>query len=373
MNLSLLQDLACPSGLTGTRCLGSLQPASVPAPRFDPGDAQEMIEGLLECRECGAAYPVLCGVAVVMPDTAAYLQQNYRAILSLAVENELTVSPAMFGHLRSLGAHYESPARAAPAEDSPRALGSYLCAHYDRAASPLGSLPAGHPLAGFAQDYLRQDLYDTLLAMFTAHLPAPRAKLLDLGCHVGRLTRDLAGLGHALVGLDISFTAIFVARRAVRGWPSPLGEYETSRDGFRREKRTLRLPPLPNAELLVASALQLPFRPACFDGALAANLIDILPDPVGLLREIRAVLREGGLAALSTPYHSGASQAAARWLGPGGQMDAAQALRWRIGHHFTILAEREQVPWVLAEHQRRFQVYLNHCLVGSKPAGADKP
>ncbi len=370
MNLSLLQDLACPSSLAGTRCLGSLQPAAAPAPRPSPHNPSEWEEGLLECERCGAIYPVLCGVAIVVPEPAAYLQQHYKSILSLAMERGLRISPEMLAYLKSLGAHYENAGRNPSAEDSPHALSTYLCAHYDRAASPLGSLPADHPLFGFAQEYLRQDLYDTLLNLFSAYQTSS-AKLLDLGCHVGRLTRDLATRGHTVIGLDISFTAIFTARQAVLGLPTHLQEYELSRDGYRREKRPLHLPPLQNAELLVASALQLPFRPATFEAALAANLLDILPDPIALLREMNTVLRPEGTMALSTPYHSGASQAAARWLGPTAKMDASQALRWRISHYFSLLAEQEQVPWVLPEHQRRFQVYLSHCLVGRKKVGTE--
>ena len=73
--------------------------------------------------------------------------------------------------------------------------------------------------------------------------------------------------------------------------------------------------------------------------------------PIALLREIRYALTTGGVMALSTPYHTGAAQAASRW---------------RIGHHFEFLEERDDVPWISGEHERYLQVYLNHCMVGRK-------
>jgi SAM-dependent methyltransferase len=367
MRSSLLTELACPSNLTGKRCLGQISLAAKPSARIDPADADELIEARLECESCGTSYLVLCGVAILIPGISSYLQRSYKAILSLALEHDLGVTPEMRAYLHEIGAHIEPPSRGMPGEDSPQAMGSYLRAHYDNETGLLENLPANHPLQSFAAAYRQNDLYSVLLAMLKPHLRED-TKIIDIGCHVGRLTRDLAACGHTVIGIDTSFAAVFLARRAVRSWPTPLNEYEYLRDGTQRETRKLVLPALKNGEVLVASATQLPFKPESFQAAICANVIDILPDPIALLREIRTVLCKSGIMALSTPYHSGASQAAARWLGANSQMGTAQALRWRIGHHFDILQEQDYVPWLLGEHERRFQIYLNHCIIGQKPA-----
>ncbi len=371
MNIGLLPDLACPSSATGTRCLGALKLANNPPARLSPENDQELSEGRLECQECGASYPVLCGIAILMPDAVPYLQRNYKTILAVSVENDLAPSPAMLGYLHSIGAHIESTPRSQTGEDNMRALGSYLRAHYDQDSPTLANLPPEHLLAGFLQNYRKHDLYHTLLAMFEPYLSSG-SKIIDLGCHVGRLTRDLAGRGHSVVGVDISFAAAFVARRAVRGWPFSLNEYEYFSDSVRREKRKLDLPALTNGEVMVASATQLPFKPATFQAVICANLIDVLPEPIALLREIQTLLNTNGIVGLSTPYHNGAGQAALRWQGGRSMMSTSQALRWRIGHHFEILSEQDWVPWVLGDHERRLQVYLNHCIIGRKSRKEEK-
>ena len=365
MRQSLLKDLACPSALTGKRCLGTLKLTLSPEPRFDPQDSDELIEARLECDTCGASYPVLCGVAILVPEPTPYLQRHYKTILGLALESELGLSPAMRTHLHTIGAHIESENGVRPGEDTARALSNYLHAHYDQQSIPLERLPANHPLAAFLRACQGNDLYYTLIEMLKPAL-RPGGKAIDIGCHVGRLTRDLAELGQHTIGVDLSFSAVFLARRAVRGWPSQLGEYEVFRDNLARETRLLNLPPLENGEVIVASALQLPFPAESFDLAVSANVIDILPDPIALLREMRFLLHPEGLMAISTPYHTGAGKAVGRWLGTQNRMSVAQTLRWRIGHHFEILSEQDNIPWVLGEHERHIQIYLNHCMLGRK-------
>ncbi|HKC77611.1 MAG TPA: class I SAM-dependent methyltransferase, partial [Gaiellaceae bacterium] len=53
--------------------------------------------------------------------------------------------------------------------------------------------------------------------VFLELVPPPVGRTLDLGCGEGRLARDLAALGHDVVGVDASPTMIAAARAAAPG------------------------------------------------------------------------------------------------------------------------------------------------------------
>lgn len=55
---------------------------------------------------------------------------------------------------------------------------------------------------------------------FLSSLPPPGRLTLDVGCGEGRLTRDLASLGHRVVGVDLSRSMVEAARQE-----DPSGEY----------------------------------------------------------------------------------------------------------------------------------------------------
>jgi SAM-dependent methyltransferase len=76
--------------------------------------------------------------------------------------------------------------------------------------------------------------------LFLEVVPPPRGRTLDLGCGEGRLARDLAALGHDVVGIDVSPTMIAAAREAA-----------------------------PEMELHVADAAALPFEDGSFGLVLA--------------------------------------------------------------------------------------------------------
>jgi ubiquinone/menaquinone biosynthesis C-methylase UbiE len=101
--------------------------------------------------------------------------------------------------------------------------------------------------------------------------------VLDAGCGVGSIALDVAprvAPGRA-VGVDVDAGQIEAARRsaAERG--------------------------IDNAEFQVGSVLELPFEDSSFDVAYANAVLFYLRDQVEALKEMRRVLRPGGLAAVS--------------------------------------------------------------------------
>jgi len=113
---------------------------------------------------------------------------------------------------------------------------------------------------------------------FLELVPAPGRLTLDIGCGEGRLSRDLAALGHNVVGIDASAKVIAAAR-------------ELS----------------PELEFVVADAADLPIDDASVDLAVAFMSFMDIDDMAGAAQEAARVLEPGGrfLAAVVHPINSG--------------------------------------------------------------------
>jgi 2-polyprenyl-3-methyl-5-hydroxy-6-metoxy-1,4-benzoquinol methylase len=103
--------------------------------------------------------------------------------------------------------------------------------------------------------------------------PAPRPRVLDVGCGAGQITSAIARAGFDVVGIDLAEEPLRRAR---------------SRD--------------PTLELrLVGADGDWPFADSSFDAVWAGETIEHVLDTAAWLSEVRRVLRSGGLLALSTP------------------------------------------------------------------------
>jgi SAM-dependent methyltransferase len=106
--------------------------------------------------------------------------------------------------------------------------------------------------------------------LFLEIVPAPSGRTLDLGCGEGRLGRDLAALGHDVVGIDASPTMIAAAREVA-----------------------------PEVELHLADAADLPFADASFALVVAFMSLQDVDDLAGAMREATRVLAPGGRLCLA--------------------------------------------------------------------------
>lgn len=106
--------------------------------------------------------------------------------------------------------------------------------------------------------------------LFLELVPEPSGRTLDIGCGEGRLTRDLAALGHDVAGIDASPTMIAAARDAA-----------------------------PELELHVADAAALPFADDSFGLVVAFMSLQDVDDLGGAIREAARVLAPEGRLCLA--------------------------------------------------------------------------
>jgi SAM-dependent methyltransferase len=106
-------------------------------------------------------------------------------------------------------------------------------------------------------------------------VPPPGRLTLDLGCGEGRVSRDLAALGHRVVSLDASFAMALAAT----GHPEAVGS------------------------VLAGDATALPLTSGCADMAVAFMSLQDVDDMEGALVEAARVLAHGGrlVAAITHP------------------------------------------------------------------------
>jgi SAM-dependent methyltransferase len=101
--------------------------------------------------------------------------------------------------------------------------------------------------------------------LFLELVPKPGYRTLDLGCGEGRLSRDLARIGHQVIGVDLSATMLAAARAAD-----------------------------PSIETHLADAASLPFDDSEFDVVVAFMSLQDVTDYAGAIREAGRVLVSGG-------------------------------------------------------------------------------
>jgi SAM-dependent methyltransferase len=108
---------------------------------------------------------------------------------------------------------------------------------------------------------------------FLPRLPPPGRLTLDVGCGEGRLTRDLAALGHRVIGVDSAPTMLAAAREA-----HPDGEY------------------------VEGDLAKLPFERGVADLVVAFMSLMEVEDIRGAAGELARVLEPGGVLAVAVVH-----------------------------------------------------------------------
>ena len=179
---------------------------------------------------------------------------------------------------------------------------------------------------------------------------------LDLGCGVGRFAFELGLVVDEVLGVDNSKRFIAAGRRMAKRHTLTAHVRES---GAQFKKTEFTLPKglqRTSVRFQVGDAMELRrFADNSFDAVAAINLICRLPNPANFLRQIHRIVKPAGQLVLASPFSWHGSYTPPReWL------DAAQVAR-ALAPHFE-LSRRRDMPFVIREHQRKYQLVVSEVL-----------
>lgn len=325
----------------------------------EAGTDDDITAGILGCPDCGAEYPVIDGLPVILPDVRRYVQDN---LFYLMARRDLT--PAV----ESLIGDASGPGSAL---DSIRQhVSSYVWDHWgDHDPGETG--PAGDASPGSVARVLAGGL-----EMLGDGLPP--GPVLDMGCGAGRSVAELAArTGRTVLGIDVSTPLARVARRAIIDGQV---DYARRRVGLVYDRRTfgLDLVGRERMDVWICDVLALPFQPATFALAVGLNLLDCLGDPRLGLAEVGRVLCGDGKALIAVPFDwTGHVTPVEGWIGGhsqrGPHCGSAEAILDGMLSEGPLssgdlrkLGPAREMPWHVRLHERSRMHYDVHVVAARR-------
>lgn len=234
--------------------------------------------------------------------------------------------------------------------DSDRGISEYLLFHYGGFEHRV---PAA--LAGAMEFPIRcvSDCFDL------KRIPA-QARALDLGCAVGRSSFELARHGVEVLGIDFSERFVSVATHLRDNGSFGFSYVEEGQ--LTRPHRAVVPREIERSRVKFerGDAVHLRAGVGQFDAVLMANLIDRVPDPAKCLAHLPGLVKRGGQLVITSPY-TWLEEYTLRekWLGgfvrDGATVGTFESLKAILSTDFD-LARRQDLPFVLREHSRKFQL-----------------
>jgi len=222
----------------------------------------------------------------------------------------------------------------------------YLLFHY---GSPAGILDG----AAFDANGLPPRCLEFPVATVEAASPAtPVDRALDVGCAVGRSSLELSKRAGEVIGVDFSASFIDAAEAMRRDGELPcrrFGEMHLPETLVVRRPEGVR-PDRVSFE--TGDAMDLRSDLGSFDLVHAANLLCRLPEPRRFLERLPDLVRPGGWLVLATP---------ASWMEtwtPRDRQPEGTTLDFvgeAIGDFFILVSVTE-LPFLIREHRRKFQL-----------------
>jgi SAM-dependent methyltransferase/uncharacterized protein YbaR (Trm112 family) len=314
----------------------------------------DIVSGIIGCDACGAEYPVIDGLPILVTDVRRYIQDN---LFYLLARTDLTPAlESLVGDASGPGSMFES---------ARQHLSSYVWDHwgeFDPEERPPASDGARPGAVARALD----------AAIALARDDLPDGPILDVGCGAGRSVHELA-TRHArtVLGIDLGASLARTARRAAVGGRV---DYGRRRIGLTYDRRRFDVPSSPEsrADIWICDVLALPFADETFALVVGMNVLDCLGNPRDGLVEMDRVLANGGEAVLTVPFDwSAAVTPVESWIGGHSQRGPHGGSGEAILDHLLTdgpmaagslrrKSSTAEIPWHVRLHERSCMHYQTY-------------
>lgn len=253
--------------------------------------------------------------------------------------------------------------------ESDREVSEYLSFHY---AEPADAMPYEVIPKGLT-DFPKR-LAARLIEQAEQHgVTIDRA--LDVGCAVGATSFALGRVCKEVVGVDLSKAFIQAASHLAEHGEM---DYRLKVEGEVHDRRTVRIDLSALAGKVSfrrGDACALPADLANFDAVVVANLLCRVPSPRAVIGRLRSLVRPGGILLVSSPY-TWMEQFTPKgaWLG-GREADGDKPRRRSREEFMALMApdfelkHEEDMPMIIREHVRKYQLGFPHVTVWIRKGG----
>jgi SAM-dependent methyltransferase/uncharacterized protein YbaR (Trm112 family) len=369
-----LNYLQCPT----PRCKdGKLSLHETKSKKLDE-QVTEVISGTINCSACKRKFPILRGIAILVPQVRDYVLEHVKGISRWVPDAEIP------GDLRRDFQEAKSEIETEHIEEdleAERVTALYVMNHFLQAKGVSktgawwkGSLPDSSPEI---EEVIQRFWDNGPFAKIKELWGDRKESLVELGCGVGGLYAHLHSSVTNYLGVDSSFASIALARSLALGLPNGLSSDEkvlvpgdllngtvsqnvrdqVSSPAFKAKQKG-------QADFIVGDALHPPLLPGIWDVSAALNMIDMLDDPAVLPALQKKIVKKEGLAIQSSPYvwHPHAAKTLKRQTGSSDSAQAVEKLYEKQG--FKILHTARHVPWLFFKHVRQLEIYSVHLFFG---------
>jgi ubiquinone/menaquinone biosynthesis C-methylase UbiE/uncharacterized protein YbaR (Trm112 family) len=274
-------------------------------------------EGILSCGKCGAKYPVIKGIAIIVDDFNKYAAERVEVFGSWLIG---TKSKELRSFLKDTGLKISNSGNSKNKYDDSAWFRPFTWTHYD------------YTLEDRLLSMLRWKIKpDEIYRKVTNMVENSISNLgLDVGCSVGSAALMVAKKVSFVFGIDLSFSFISEARRRMK-------EMEIS-----------------NVEFLVCDSTKMPFNKEYFDIVVALNLIGRL-DLDKTILSINRLIKPDGKLYMADPYDTDAQQSRNHMNGV-----KLRAFLEKAGYSITVRNKKNEsfIPWIIKINERSYIFYF---------------